>query len=235
MVESESTSISVKGISILIPETCREINSRKAIRHLCKDINIQLIQNSALFYGFLIDFSAFSFRVEAIMVPPQTDQWIDSNSPATIIFYNNAETLYSDERGMLRLTCDNAHKTVNLALKPLNNQLHRFKPEKFRSMRQEMTPSQDIVFRHPFTKKMIFLKAGDLSGSGFSVQESRENAVLLPGMIIPRLELRFANSLKVNCKAQVVYGKINDNGEEDRYVKCGLAFLDIDTEDHTVL
>ena len=31
------------------------------------------------------------------MVPPQTDQWIDSDSPVTIIFYNNAETLYSGE------------------------------------------------------------------------------------------------------------------------------------------
>ena len=232
LVESELTRVSVNGISILIPETCREINTRKTRRYLCKDINIQLIQNSALFYGSLIDFSASSFRVKAKMVPPQTDQWIDSDSPVTIIFYNNAETLYSGECSILRLTCDNAHKTVNLVLKPLNRQLHRFKPKKFRSMRQELTPSPDIVFRHPLTKKMVFLKTGDLSGSGFSVQESRENAVLLPGMIIPRLELRFANSFKVNCKVQVVYRKINDNGKEDRSVKCGLAFLDIDTEDH---
>jgi hypothetical protein len=79
---------------------------------------------------------------------------------------------------------------------------------------------------------MVFLKTGDLSGSGFSVQESQENAVLLPGMIIPKLDLRFANSFEVNCKAQVVYGKINDNDKEDRSVKCGLAFLDIDTENH---
>ena len=232
LIESESTSISVNGISILIPETCREINSRKVIRHLCKDINIQLIQNSALFYGSLIDFSALSFRVKVRMVPPQTDQWIDSDSPVTIIFYNNAETLYSGECSILKLTCDNSHKTINLVLKPLNRQLHRFKPKKFRSMRQELTPPPDIVFRHPLTQKMVFLKAGDLSGSGFSVQESQENAVLLPGMIIPKLELRFANSFKVNCKAQVVYGKINDNGKEDISVKCGLAFLDIDTEDH---
>jgi len=232
LVESELTNISVNGISILIPETCRDINSRKTIRHLCKDVNIQLIQNSALFYGSLIDFSAFSFRVEAIMVPPQTDQWIDSDSPVTIIFYNNAEALYSGECSILKLTCGNGHKTVNLALKPFNRQLHRFKPKKFRSMRQELTPSPDIVFRHPFTKRMVFLKAGDLSGSGFLVQESRENAVLLPGMIIPKLDLAFANSFKVNCKAQVVYRKINNNGKEDRSVKCGLAFLDIDTGDH---
>lgn len=232
LVESELTNVSIKGISILIPETCREINSRKVIRHLCKDINIQLIQNSALFYGSLIDFSALSFRVEVRMVPPQTDQWIDSNSPVTIIFYNNAETLYSGECSILKLTCDNAHKRVNLVLKPLNSQLHRFKPKKFRSMRQELTPSPDIVFGHPLTQKMVFLKAGNLSGSGFSVQESQENGVLLPGMIIPKLELVFANSFKINCKAQVVYRKINDNDKEDRSVKCGLAFLDIDAEDH---
>jgi hypothetical protein len=232
LVESELASVSVKGISILIPETCREINSRKTKRHLCKDINIQLIQNSALFYGSLIDFSTFSFRVKAIMVPPQTDQWIDSDSPVTIIFYNNAETLYSGECSMLRLTCGNGHKRATLVLKPLNRQLHRFKPKKFRSMRQKLTPSPDIVFKHPLTKKMVFLKADDLSGSGFSVQESLENAVLLPGMIIPKLELGFANSFKINCKAQVVYRKNNHNGKEDRTVKCGLAFLDIDTEDH---
>ncbi len=232
LVESELIDLSVRGISILIPETCREINSRKAIRHLCKGINVQLIQNSALFYGSLMNFSAFSFHVEVKIVPPQTDQWIDSDSPATIIFYNNAETLYSGECGILKLTCSKAHKTINLVLKPLDRQLHRFKPKKFRSMRQELTPSPDIVFRHPLTQKMVFLKAGNLSGSGFSVQESQENAVLLPGMIIPKLDLAFANSFKVNCKAQVVYRKINDNGKEDRSVKCGLAFLDIDAKDH---
>jgi hypothetical protein len=72
----------------------------------------------------------------------------------------------------------------------------------------------------------------DLSGSGFSVEEDAYNAILFPGLIIPELEIYFANSFNIKCKAQVVYKKIMVEKEEDNWVKCGLAVLDMDMEDH---
>lgn len=95
-------------------------------------------------------------------------------------------------------------------------------------------PSPHIVFVHPIIKKLINLEIADISGSGFSVIESHESSVLLPGMIIPELEIEFAPDLKLFCKAQVIYRKIEDNNGEN-IIKCGVSFLDMDIQSQAVL
>jgi len=71
----------------------------------------------------------------------------------------------------------------------------------------------------------------DLSGSGFSVEEDIRNAVILPGMIIPELELSFADISSFKCKVQAVYRNIMEE-ETGGWVKCGIAILDMDLEAH---
>ncbi len=232
LVKPEMNSISVKGISLVLPEKCYEISSRKVRRHLCKDINVSLFQNGALFYGSLIDFSAVSFRVEVSTAPPQTFEWVNPEFPVNVVFSEGPETLYSGECRIIRQT--RSQKTRNYVLEPLSHQIQRFKPKEFRSTRQKLTPSPNTIFIHPFTKKMVNLKVVDLSGSGFSVEEDEYNTVLLPGMIIPELELTFASSFKIKCKAQVVY-RICGEEEENNWVKCGLSILDMDIQDHVRL
>ncbi|MFC1816990.1 hypothetical protein ACFL0M_13880 [Thermodesulfobacteriota bacterium] len=64
-------------------------------------------------------------------------------------------------------------------------------------------------------------------------KENEETAILIPGMIIPEMVLSFADSLKVNCKVQVVYRKkYAETEEKDTRLKCGLALLDMDIEEH---
>ena len=79
---------------------------------------------------------------------------------------------------------------------------------------------------------MANLKVVDLSGSGFSVEEDRSNAVLLPGMIIPELELNFASNFSVKCKAQTLYRQLMGKEKDSNWVKCGIAILDMSIEDH---
>ncbi len=81
----------------------------------------------------------------------------------------------------------------------------------------------------------VDLKVVDLSGSGFSVEEGEYNTTLLPGMILHELELNFASSYKIKCSAQVVFRKemVDPNG--DKWIKCGLALLDMDIRDHLKL
>jgi hypothetical protein len=117
-------------------------------------------------------------------------------------------------------------------LEPLKQEIQRFQHKEFRSDRQEVNPSPDIYFIHPFTKKMVSLKVIDISGSGFSVEEDVINAMLLPGMIIPAVKLRFASSTTINCRAQVVYRKIFDAGKNGLWVKCGFVILDMALEDN---
>ena len=82
---------------------------------------------------------------------------------------------------------------------------------------------------------MVSLKVVDLSGSGFSVEEDEKVALLLPGMIVPELELFFADSYTSKCKAQVVYRKICDDEDKGVWVKCGLAILDMSVDDNVRL
>ena len=73
-----------RGISFRLPETAREVCYRKVRRHLCDGVNSQLMQNSALFDGVLLDFNAVSFRVEVAAKPPQTFQWLDADLPVNV-------------------------------------------------------------------------------------------------------------------------------------------------------
>jgi hypothetical protein len=233
MVEPELIDISDCGISLKLPDTCYEVSSRATIRHSCQGITVQLIQNSSLFSGILLDFNAVSFRIELKAAPHQTFQWINPESIADIIISDGPEILYSGESKIIRQTW--GQKTRKYVLEPVKQEIQRFKHKEFRSNRQELNPSPDIHFKHPFTKKMVFLKVVDLSGSGFSVEEDEKVALLLPGMIVPELELFFADSYTSKCKAQVVYRKICDDEDKGVWVKCGLAILDMSVDDNVRL
>ena len=232
-VTPEVFSMNDEGISFTLPETCYEISSRKVARHSCKGIIVQFIQSSSFFYGSLIDFNAVSFCVELTTVPPQTFRWLDNNLTVNIIFSDKTETLYAGECKISRNTRE--HKTRKYVLKPIKSQIQRYQHKDHRSTRQEIVPSPDIIFRHPFTKNLVSLKVIDISGSGFSVEEEENSAVLLPGMIIPELELNFAERSTIKCKAQVLYRQISYGDQRGVRIKCGIAILDMPLEDNMKL
>ena len=232
-VEPELIRMGKEVISLLLPDNGFEVSSRKVIRHGCKDIKAQLIQTSTLFSGTLVDFNACSLKIELKAAPPQTFEWINSESPVNLILSDHKETYYSGDCKIIRQS--SGKKTRVYILKPLVYEIQRFKHKEFRSNRYHLTPSPDVLFRHPFTNKMFDLKVVDLSGSGFAVEENQNNSVLLPGMILPELELSFANSFKIKCRAQVIYRKNIEAEKDGNWVKCGIALLDINIQDHVKL
>ena len=234
LVKAELIHMNENEICFHLPEESFELSSRKGQRHSCEGISVQLIQSSACFKGALMEFSPFSFCVEIYEKPPQTFKWIDPERPVNVIFFDKNETYYTGACKIIRQTKDRG--TRNYILVPLDDQVRRFKPKEYRSTRQQLLPLPNIIFTHPFTKKIENRKVVNLSGSGFAVEEDEDIAVLLPGMIIPDIELNFANSFRVQCKAQVIYRKKSDLDEEiDNRLKCGLALLDIDIEEHQKL
>ncbi len=232
-VEPEVIRIDAEGISVLLPESCREISSRKARRYPCEGITVQLIQNSTVFSGALMDFNGFSFRVKLTAAPPQTFDWINPEYPVNVIVSDATAPIYSGECNIIRHT--HGQNTRNYILEPLTQAIQRFKQKEFRSERYVLTPTPNIVSRHPFTKMRLDLKVVDLSGAGFSVEEDAYNTMLLPGMILHELDLSFADSYKIKCSAQVVFRKemVDPNGE--KWIKSGLALLDMDIGDHLKL
>ena len=229
-VGAEMVRLDAEGAGFKLPEYCIEICTRKVTRHICQDIQAQLIQNGTIFKGSLLDFNAVSFRAQVTSTPPQTFQWLNTESPTTVILTNQNEIFFTGDCRILHQT--RGQKTREYVLEPVRNEIHRFEHKEFRSARQRVQPSPDIVFQHPFSGKMITLKAIDLSGSGFSVEEDAHQSVLLPGLMIPELEISFANSLRLKCKAQVVYRKKIIPRQEESSVRCGFALLDMDIEKH---
>jgi hypothetical protein len=233
LVEAQVIGMSDTGFSLLLPEVCREVGIRKIKRHLCKGVGALLTQNGAEFSGFLRDFTAVSFRVELSGPSSRAFHWIDDASPVHLRFASGQETVFSGECRIIRKGRDGASGTF--VLEPLHHQMHRFKPKDHRSARQELLPSPSIEFIHPLTNRAVSLRVIDLSGSGFSVEEGEEDSLLLPGMILPRVEICFAESFRIVCTAQVVYRNAASGENISGSVKCGLALLDMDLADHVRL
>ncbi len=232
-VEPELKSISGKQVVFVLPEKCREVSVRKIHRYRCMDVNVYLFQNGALFTGELIDYGNFQFRIVVYRVPPQTYRWIDAQSPVTIVFSRGKDTLYSGDCRIIKQ--DQGIDVRQIILEPVNRQIRRFKPKEFRSTRQKLSPSPDAIFPHPLFKKTVNLKVLDISGSGISVEEEEHLAVLLPGIIIPNMELSFSDGSTLSCMAQVVYSTPHRDGPYAPVMRCGLALLDMAVEDHIKL
>jgi hypothetical protein len=232
-VEPEVIRIDDESISLLLPETCLAISSRKTRRYKCDGISVQLIQHSTVFAGSLMDFNGYSFRIKLSAVPPQTFGWLNPDHPVTVVLLDKMVTLYTGECKIIRYTGGRAAR--NYILEPTEKKIQRFKQKEFRSERYEIRPSPNIVFQHPLTKIKMNLKVVDLSGSGFSVEEDQYNSLLLPGMIIPALELRFADGHQIKCSSQVVFRKTMVAPNDQEWIKCGLTLLDMAIHDHLKL
>lgn len=232
MTVPELITLGDDGAVFLLPEKSVEMNYRKSRRHPCQGITVQLLQNGVHFEGTLLDFSAVSFRVETQGSTRKTFHWINDQVPVQVVFRNADATLYSAACRITSQTLGQMNRIY--VLEPMQTRMQRFRAKEVRSQRHELLPLPNAVFKHPFSGKSFDLKVVDISGSGFSVHEELECSVLLPGMIIPELELRIGNGFSTTCLAQVIYREENEK-ECAGTVKCGLSFLDMDIRDHVNL
>lgn len=233
LVIPELIAISENDISFRLPKKYSEISNRKVRRQMCTGIDVQMTQGSAIYTGRLVEFSPLTLRVDVTAKPPQTFLWINPESRVNIVLSSENENLFSGECKILKQT--SGSKTRTYVLEAAKHQVHVFKPTEHRSARHKLVPSPDIMFKHPFTGDMTTRKVVDVSGSGFSVEEAEESSSLLPGMVIPELELCFPGGFRLKCMAQVLYRKIVDHDQDDNLVKCGVAILDMNLRDHMKL
>jgi len=229
LVEAQLKDISSQLIKLALPETCIEICARKVRRHKCSDISVQLSQDGVMIEGMLKSFSAASFSVYIPISYRNILKGIDKDSPLNIILKDQLVFMYSGSCEIFRLS--NNFDGTTIVLKPLKSKIQRYKAKKFRSIREKLTPMPSIAFTHPLIGEKINLKAIDISGSGFSVDEEVKNSTLIPGLIIPQLSIELMNKVELKCSAQIIYRSIGDGGK----VRCGFAFLDITLKDQITL
>jgi hypothetical protein len=232
LVNSELIAMDEAGLSLVVPNSCREFQARRIKRHPAQGIEVQLIQHGALIRGELVDFTPVSLRSTGSVTPPATFHWINPESPVELRLLKGSFLVYSGSFEILSES--EVGKERSLVLRQLESSIHRFKNKRYRNARQQLVPSPNVVFEHPLTGKRVNLKLADLSGTGFSVEESEGDSVLMPGMIMPQLKISFAQGFSVTCTAQVVSRNLIKGGEEST-VKCGVALLDMDIREHVML
>ena len=216
------------GVYLELPETSLEMKFREIKRHACSGIVAQVFQDGKMTGANLTSFSAQSFGLSFLPGTPVNDFVFDQNCPVNVILHNESDFIFS---GTCEVVRQNASASKSeLVLKPTRNNIPIFRPKEVRSERLVLNPLPNIHFRHPLTRQRCNLSLLDISGTGFALAEDEDHAVLMPGMIIPELEIEFVHGFSVRCKAQVVYRQ-----HTEEYSKCGVAILDMNMIDHVRL
>jgi hypothetical protein len=223
-----------RRIVVSLPENGRVIDSRKAVRHAGNRAAVCVQDGDVIIQGELLDFhaGAFSVAIDDGLFPQRSHPRIDSAVKATIT--RQRIEVYSGDCIVVRQSSHEGRSIV--VLSPILTNIPVQKPKKYRCERVKPTPSPYIAFRHSLTQEMVILDVAEISGSGFSVIEDERNPVLLPGMVIPSMELRFFNLYRIECSAKVIHCQPLDDKEKRIGTHiCGLVFTDMDMADHTKL
>lgn len=232
-VKPEIKKIDEEGLTFILPEAGYDINRRGVKRYPCKEIEVEILQSGLVFYGQLLDFNGEAFSIKLKDISNYELQYSRFSQKSLIVMKQQDNILFSGECNLIREEINSS--VAKVVFKPKFDCIQRFKKKETRSLRQKFLPSPTIIFKHPLIDKLITLKIEDLSGSGIAVEESYNESLLLPGLIIPYLEIEFTPGFKISCKAQVLYRKIIPLDEEHKIVKCGIAFIDLDIKDQIKL
>ncbi len=219
-------------ITLTLSESCFEQKVRKVRRHRCNNIPVDVIQSGIKFQGSLVDFSSLSFSIEILEKPPaSTFKLLNPEANVIIMIFScfGGEILYSGNCRIIKHA--NSQKKRILALEALEQTIQRYKPRNYRSQRQKIHTSPNIVFTHPLTGKLINLEVSNLSAGGFLVEESFEDSVLVPGMILPEVSIELAGDLTISCKAQVIHRSLAKDDNNQLLARSGIAAIDMDMND----
>lgn len=217
------------GLKVQLPDKSFAVAKRRARRFFCKHSTAELIQNSFVARGDLIDFNALAFRIRVKPEAPCSFNWFNMDEHMIINLRQENKIFFSGTCRRIRSQRHFSEKEI--VVTPVKDEINRFRKRTIRNPRQKLLPRPLIVFNHPFLKKKVQRMVFDLSSSGFSVFESTEDGVLIPGMIITDLCIHFAGNLHIRCDAQVIYRK----EMEKKQAHCGLVILDMDIKNYSRL
>lgn len=229
LVPSSLISLDGEGIRLELPETGYAVGQRRARRYNGLGVTAELTQSGFFAAGDLVDFNPLGFRIKVNAGPTSSFNWLNADEHATLNLYQGRDIIYSSVCRIIRQTDD--HMDREIVLDPLTGQITRFKSKKIRNPRHRIVPAPSISFTHPLHKKHVQREIGDISVSGFSVEEKSSEGVLMPGLIISDLTIHYVGLLKLKCTAQVLYRREDGEGR----VRCGLAILDMDVNDYSRL
>ena len=222
--------VSLDGYTLrtLLPEISRIKTLRKVKRYFCNDIHCKVIQGDFVAAGSMIDFSAGGLGV-GVSENLNAGEF-DQDKPALLNITSKGLSLYS---GMCRCIHNRFNTYDNkLVFVPISQQFPLYPKREMRTPRKRISNLFTACFTHPFFKGHVERDIVDISSSGFAIQDSLEDDILLSGLLIPELHIVYAGNIKMRCSARVVYRQADPKAG---VVKYGLAIADMAFEDYTRL
>ncbi len=232
-VSSGTLTFDSTGFNINLPENSPELATRKIRRHKIHGIRIQMVQNGRFYKGDLIGFTPESLKVKIQVSSRHEISHTNPDAVVSLTILKEGKIIYSGGCSIIRDMFKDS--TYFCILKPIKSGIQKFKQKEFRGHRITLVPAPNLLFIHPFSGDTVNLPVSDLSGSGFSVEEYLSTSILLPGMIIPIVDIVFSTDLKISCKIQVLYKTISSEIKYETAIKVGICFLDMLPKDHVRL
>ncbi|HRS90018.1 MAG TPA: hypothetical protein P5294_10170 [Smithellaceae bacterium] len=214
-------------IKLSLPENCQVKKLHKTRRYYCKDVFCELVQGSFKARGRLIDFTptAFSILLDNL---PDAESFLDNRRVELTLSSGNQKFF----TGPCKIIRDSVNSDKLIVLTPEIAHLERFPKRKMRNPRHIIKPSFILRFNHPLFQKKIERDIQDISTAGFSIMDTPEEEVLIPGLHIPEATILYAGVLKIPCSIQVLYRREDKN---NNCVYLGLTITDMDLKSYTTL
>lgn len=211
---------------------CCEILCRSQQRFEAAGIDAEFVQSGLLFAGRLVDFSAMSCRV-ILREGHGSFKHINRQATGVLLLRDEHGIIFSGDCRILRESVERTQGEFVFEL--VQTSIPRFPSKSERSTRIRLIPSPQIMFEHPLTRTTQILGVEDIAGSGFSVLEVADRALLMPGLMLPKVALSFATGFIIQCRAQIVYRRCETDERGEAIARCGVAFVGMGSKDQAVL
>lgn len=224
-VDRTAESVSIR----LVREGCI-IGQRGMRRRSCRDTQVEIRQDQSVIHGEIIDFNALFSRIRIRPGSTVALSGIDPERDIRITIQKNAVVYFSGMSRIMRVYRNRRSHDLICIHSDRSGPSQDGKGDRMRNPRLKLSPPPTAVIKHPFLKDSFERDIVDLSNNGLLIREKKEDSVLMPGLIIPELVIRYAGVLDIPCRARVVYRR--DDGDCFLY---GTAVLDMTVQNHTLL
>lgn len=222
LVPAALDNISGDSFSVHLPEISYAVNRRRGKRYTCRDMDVEILQNNLKMKGEMVDFNPEGFRIRVNHHASCSSNRFRPDVPVTIHMLCRRKEVFSASCQCIRQ--EEVLYGTDIVLAPEHKKRNCFSDKQIRNPRLRLVPSPTLIFEHPFFKKRIQLDVADVSTLGFCVYEEADKGILMEDLVIPKMSIEFASSLRLNCSAKVIYRRI----EEGKGIRCGLMILDMD-------
>ena len=224
--------LTTTGMTVQLPLSADILNNRRRERFPGVDIKASLSQNGCSYEGRLENFNSDTFLIALKEKDNPELRWINRDDVFHIILKKQNKTIFTGNCALNSTREQNGEILHTFQI--INNEIRRFKKKEYRGERYELLSHVLVSFAHPLSGEQCRISVTDISASGLALTEKASHSVLIPGLIIPRMELNLPGGTPLKCCTQVIHRKDTGDKNENEY-RYGMALLDMDPADHSFL